>query len=130
MIPRGLPYHISIHVPTRGTTLQSSWYCRLQLFQSTCPRGARPPRLPISCYTVISIHVPTRGTTAAPCSVSPGYNFNPRAHEGHDPIMRIRMYLLTYFNPRAHEGHDSICRYAADLLHISIHVPTRGTTRI
>ena len=76
---------ISIHVPTRGTTIPGSRAMFAAKFQSTCPRGARHalndrasyqqhfnPRaheghditLDLCCsYVVISIHVPTRGTT-------------------------------------------------------------------
>ena len=41
------PYHrrssISIHVPTRGTTLSVKLQIQNIIFQSTCPRGARLP---------------------------------------------------------------------------------------
>ena len=36
--------------------------------------------------------------------------------------------ILLYFNPRAHEGHDRISPKKPTIEHISIHVPTRGTT--
>ena len=77
------------------------------VFQSTCPRGARPTALRYTLTSDISIHVPTRGTTRTGCTLQCGVYFNPRAHEGHDLLVEI----------------DHIC-----LLNISIHVPTRGTT--
>ena len=80
--------HISIHVPTWGTTCSSCNSCakggfqftcprgaRLhdicflvyrRLFQFTCPRGARPAKGARTLSTLISIHVPTWGTTANP----------------------------------------------------------------
>ena len=54
-------------------------------------------------------------------------DFNPRAHEGHD-MSSWRWMLTRYFNPRAHEGHDADIATATLSAHISIHVPTRGTT--
>ena len=62
----------------------------------------------ILCTKEISIHVPTRGTTVISANGVPYYDFNPRAHEGHDHV---------------HEGRR---RHTP----ISIHVPTRGTTSI
>ena len=56
-------------------------------------------------------------------------DFNPRAHEGHDG-KGIKVLLPTNFNPRAHEGHDEIRDQLRELARISIHVPTRGTTRL
>ena len=96
---------ISIHVPTRGTTIRDTIRNLCSEFQSTCPRGARRVRL-LGCkcllfqstcprgarhYTNInmympdiSIHVPTRGTTNLSAKRACRRYFNPRAHEGHD----------------------------------------------
>ena len=89
----GLSWYISIHVPTRGTTRDDvvsgdeKYFnpraheghdrgCALDdspdLFQSTCPRGARQLK-----------H--THGDTSL--------NFNPRAHEGHDLIIHYTVRL-------------------------------------
>ena len=78
----------------------------MQLFQSTCPRGARLG----ACY-----YDPNRT------------HFNPRAHEGHDlkarPLLEARRFQSTC--PRgarqSKAAYWSACK-------ISIHVPTRGTT--
>ena len=51
--------------------------------------------------------MPTRGTTRQP----------------------IRYGCMANFNPRAHEGHDALKELFPDMQIISIHVPTRGTTR-
>ncbi len=94
-----------IHVPTGGTTISRSMRECLIEFQSTCPRGARLPRIDLLIVDIsihvptggttiiaithvwsidISIHVPTGGTTRAPHRFMDGVNFNPRAHGGHD----------------------------------------------
>ena len=77
----------------------------------------------------ISIHVPTRGTTYDPNWVPPTDNFNPRAHEGHDGFGLSLVENTRNFNPRAHEGHDDGVGAGGAGDRISIHVPTRGTTR-
>ena len=55
-------------------------------FQSTCPRWARPiPTQPKPKRTKISIHVPAMGTTSSICTRADNpCNFNPRARDGHD----------------------------------------------
>ena len=99
-----------------------------KVFQSTCPRGARP---------VVGV------------SYSGGGYFNPRAHEGHDFIINLCHFPTRFqstcprgarryqvcgivcrgnFNPRAHEGHDVTPLFMTVTRFISIHVPTRGTT--
>ena len=78
----------------------------------------------------ISIHVPTRGTTAAILSGNGSLYFNPRAHEGHDPNTGMSGIFQQDFNPRAHEGHDFKIELIIVQFDISIHVPTRGTTRL
>ena len=94
-------------MPTRGTTrIRSRWQ-----------------------YRSISIHVPTRGTTSWLEDVRSEFYFNPRAHEGHDIRLFSLEILPNYFNPRAHEGHDSAKVINPSPIIISIHVPTRGTTR-
>ena len=94
-------------MPTRGTTHRISQPTSETLFQSTCPRGARPTR---RYNPIIAKH------------------FNPRAHEGHDPSGLSQSKSYVDFNPRAHEGHDADIIRRASIHSISIHVPTRGTT--
>ena len=119
---------ISIHVPTRGTTMSSTRLFRTSKFQSTCPRGARRSALQ---------HIPRSA------------HFNPRAHEGHDDQylhgcggIRISIHVPTRGTtliPELGDTHrifQSTCPRGARLyidqaVHryaISIHVPTRGTT--
>ena len=122
--------HVSIHVPTRGTTfgqaelnpsilgfnprshegndsirhLGKGW---LQKFQSTFPRGER------------------RGEQSHEgCSVC----FNPRSHEGNDASLSCYRRMWESFNPRSHEGNDPGCESEYRNEAVSIHVPTRGTT--
>ena len=55
---------ISIHAPTRGATLTACTKEGFARFQSTLPRGERPPvdsKFDLLVY--ISIHAPTRGAT-------------------------------------------------------------------
>ena len=139
-------------MPTRGTTFDqqvghtprdfnpraheghdiSSFACiRLSPpFQSTCPRGARP-------VVVIDKPLAERFQSTCPrgarhCLVSVvGFccYFNPRAHEGHDLLLLQCIFSNCHFNPRAHEGHDVVPLVLSLFGYISIHVPTRGTTR-
>ena len=102
------PCAISIHVPTRGTTMDPNKVRQTVIFQSTCPRGARLEFSKLFCRW---------------------FNFNPRAHEGHDVAADTKLYLYSHFNPRAHEGHDCFFLYRFCYFFISIHVPTRGTTK-
>ena len=119
---------ISIHVPTRGTTrVLCKTGCRgyfnpraheghdaaagamqmVRRFQSTCPRGAR------------------RGREALPLGI---YNFNPRAHEGHDVMQMISGFLASFQSTCPRGARREVGCYLLGGC-ISIHVPTRGTTR-
>ena len=99
---------ISIHVPTKGTTGTLKISLTANLFQSTCPRKARP-----------ATEVKT---------VSATY-FNPRAHERHDFWGGIYWmpWVFQSTGPRKARRLPPRC-HAADR-GISIHVPTKGTTR-
>ena len=145
---------VSIHVPTRGTTLVP-FIVRLSTeFQSTFPRGERHRRMweriinamrfnprshegndmsssSLLRFPFVSIHVPTRGTTQ-----------NGRKDNGniqvsiHVPTRGTTCHAPpdpqygTRFNPRSHEGNDRFLPGNDQLpLQVSIHVPTRGTTR-
>ena len=141
---------ISIHVPTRGTTLHTAPRRLRPVFQSTCPRGARLSGVTGSgktkdfnpraheghdarhCECIpsigISIHVPTRGTTMIIIHEYNSKEFQstcPRGARHHWDEPRA---LTNNFNPRAHEGHDKCVMQGPLAPAISIHVPTRGTT--
>ena len=98
--------YISIHVPTRGTTLSSNPVIFQQDFNPRAHEGHDCRLFWIIIIFDISIHVPTRGTTRLLRTDRRKRNFNPRAHEGHDT--KSNLHILS--------------------LRISIHVPTRGTT--
>ena len=106
MILQALP--ISIHVPTRGTTLLYAF-----LFLS---------------YP-ISIHVPTRGTTRAPFHTRFYIlYFNPRPHEGDDHEITHFLCHTTISIHVPTRGTTVDTRKYRYCWWISIHVPTRGTT--
>ena len=119
---------ISIHVPTRGTTQQ---------VQTAAPRGGIsihvPTRGTTECLAylldqaTISIHVPTRGTTTSSSGGSTDRYFNPRAHEGHDDGKHKRDYDQR-FQSTCPRGARHPPPVGGEILLISIHVPTRGTT--
>ena len=76
-------------------------------FQSTHPRGVRPPE---------------------ECLLSCMQNFNPRTHVGCDIFTHLPESANMHFNPRTHVGCDSGERYVSHVHRISIHAPTWGAT--
>ena len=106
-----LPIVISIHVPTRGTTLMN---CKNR--QKNCNFNPRPHKgddglgsTGIKCCNPISIHVPTRGTTILTTPLSKSKSL---------------------FQSTSPQGGRHICAYVSIKTYcISIHVPTRGTTK-
>ena len=76
---------ISIHVPTRGTTTDSSCPAASLDFNPRAHEGHDgAAETLIRYFMTISIHVPTRGTTFRKVVGVCVEHFNPRAHEGHD----------------------------------------------
>ena len=81
------------------------WF--LLLFQSTCPRGARPAIVTVHIFELPFQSTCPRGARrCAACTIVVWLHFNPRAHEGHDPLQDGFRSEADDFNPRAHEGHD------------------------
>ena len=122
---------ISIHASTRGTTAFVASCFPTAKFQSTSPRGGRPIQSHVTHGNItISIHVPTRGTTSSGGRRDGREgNFNPRPHAGDDVLLMPKFWHKKNFNPRPHAGDDTAkAAPAAIHHHISIHVPTRGTT--
>ena len=104
-------YGVSIHVPARGTTVQSlAFFCYNKRFQSTFPHGER--------------RCSGSGDTGSFCC------FNPRSRTGNDIICPVHLHSLAYsFNPRSRTGNDSPKPPYLWIPHqVSIHVPARGTT--
>ena len=78
---------------------------------------------------VISIHVPARGTTRLRRMLCTFHlHFNPRSREGNDPWQKWSIPISLHFNPRSREGNDDTNKDKDTKMHISIHVPARGTT--
>jgi len=144
---------VSIHAPARGATDDPSEAARLCKFQSTRPRGARPPDPDRSPgLHPVSIHAPARGATdlkvveraenalfqstrprgarrmKSPIRTCPS-GFNPRARAGRDfPSTTILLTRLS-FNPRARAGRDrGIITVWHEAQGVSIHAPARGAT--
>ena len=83
--PRSPARDISIHAPTWGATYPLNSGVVGKEFQSTHPRGVRPP---------------------APASCPPSTDFNPRTHVGCDITATVRHNMARDFNPRTHVGCD------------------------
>ena len=100
---------ISIHVPTRGTT-SCPPFCvwPYSVFQFTSPQGGRlPSRIGPASVSIFQFTSPQGGRRPGSAGTHAGSgNFNSRPHKGDDTCV-ISPFVL---------------------LHISIHVPTRGTT--
>ena len=101
---------ISIHAPTRGTTLG-----QINLSE---PHTDFNPR--------------SHEGSDLECQKSwePKNYFNPRSHEGSDYIRRAGNHIRCNFNPRSHEGSDGCSDIADQVDYISIHAPTRGATAL
>ena len=124
--------YISIHVPSRGTTLLASHHHGVLLYFN--PRTLKgydqipspgshcssisihvPSRGTTSQYPLplrplrISIHVPSRGTTIKGFARRRCYNdFNPRTLKGYDLLWCLFLHPLKDFNPRTLKGYDDI----------------------
>ncbi len=121
---------VSIHAPARGATGARRASARLEMFQSTPPRGGRQHRQISNRYVGdVSIHAPARGATPHLRRQGTDRGFNPRPRAGGDGS------ASTGFTP----GHVSIHAPArgatrrrgngGGLRHVSIHAPARGATR-
>ena len=77
---------VSIHVPTRGTTINFYNPTVIDDVSIHVPTRGTTPSIALRLIPLsVSIHVPTRGTTLASGSaVAVFYGFNPRSHKGND----------------------------------------------
>ena len=98
---------ISIHAPAWGATFACPLHCLIAGFQSTPPRGGRPP----GCKS------------ARHC-----WNFNPRPRVGGDSPVLTALSLFSHFNPRPRVGGDCFLASSAPDQRISIHAPAWGAT--
>ena len=76
-------------------------------FQSTFPQGER--------RTTETKNIPADG-------------FQSTFPQGERRYLKLFYYYIFYFNPRSHKGNDHSGHTLSEVLKISIHVPTRGTT--
>ena len=124
-------YHVSIHAPTRGATLNAPLLGRFLHVSIHAPTRGATLSLGTNDTTGkrVSIHAPTRGATLYKIPVPLTYRrFNPRTHTGCDIIAARNFAKYGCFNPRTHTGCDykEICTPIIFL--VSIHAPTRGAT--
>ena len=121
---------ISIHVPTRGTTLII--YMEFRCIMNFNPRphaGDDQAYSIMDSSAFISIHVPTRGTTQANFGIYGAPQFQSTSPRGGRPVPVGAVKLVQIFqstSPRGgRRGYPFPCPAYKT---ISIHVPTRGTT--
>ena len=145
---------VSIHVPARGTTWRKHTDTFATMFQSTFPHGERRKSvilMPIK--NPVSIHVPARGTTSI---LRRGKmhkeGFNPRSRTGNDDNTMVFISVSFLFQSTFPHGERPECQVLflhfiqfqstfphgerrqrdyyiiPSSIHVSIHVPARGTT--
>ena len=123
-------YHISIHVPARGTTGDRSGVPAVHHISIHVPaRGTTNTKQDKRQYIPISIHVPARGTTTVYLAAAKNRcYFNPRSREGNDNAIDCYCchWVISIHVPARGTTFDT-ARVEAKLS-ISIHVPARGTT--
>jgi len=117
-------------VPTGGTTRRHRPHGAGDIFQSTCPRGARP-------QLIAKILSDYEFQSTCPRGARPGkvgneiktVYFNPRAHGGHDLISAPQLRRLRFQSTCPRGARLRIDNFTI-VRDISIHVPTGGTTGV
>ena len=101
---------ISIHAPTKGATQQLSLHQTRNLFQSTLPRRERlNSYLQSDTYHNISIHAPTKGATCECGIIKFDFLISIHAPTKGATIKTLHIFSTTiHFNPRSHEGSDPV----------------------
>ena len=122
---------ISIHAPARGATgFRPDHSVVFFRFQSTLPRGERPPCMEYFSYTWIFQSTLPRGER--PCLISADsvcFQFQSTLPRGERRNLTIsRQHWTAYFNPRSREGSDRVHLVSYSGSTISIHAPARGAT--
>ena len=100
---------ISIHAPTRGATAETAATGVSVIFQSTPPRGGRPP---------FAHHM------------RPSALFQSTPPRGGRPKSRLHPRYTAYFNPRPRVGGDEMTAKYYAIAAISIHAPAWGATHV
>ena len=108
MLVRNRP--ISIHVPTKGTTISPRVMTKKMIISIHVPtKGTTLEATEIPTFRTISIHVPTKGTTIyLQISTTQQHKFQSTYPRRVRPYSRPPVCdTVTNFNPRTHEGYDS-----------------------
>ena len=147
-------YVVSIHAPTRGATALNILIRDRDQFQSTLPRGERPSthtRMPLK--PVFQSTLPRGERPRSSARLGSSRCFNPRSHEGSDPINRHSRSTLFLFQstlPRGERRHHTKRATRRIVFQstlprgerraepeavrvvpgVSIHAPTRGATNL
>ena len=100
-------HRVSIHAPARGATTTTGQTTPFTMFQSTPPRGGRPPAF-----------LPARSAAG----------FNPRPRAGGDRGNSLPTQATVSFNPRPRAGGDRRVKRPSYPRRVSIHAPARGAT--
>ena len=123
-------YAISIHVPTRGTTFAVRHYAIIIIISIHVPtRGTTIHSNRINCTVVISIPVPTRGTTVQDLDLFVAVHISIHVPTRGTTEQRqvhdaVKLFQSTFPRGERLLAKTNIQAYK----NISIHVPTRGTT--
>ena len=99
---------VSIHVPTRGTTLPQYPLPTIRTVSIHVPtRGTTLAMRGLIDTGYVSIHVPTRGTTSTADRWMMTHVFQSTFPQGERrPRILFRYWYLPGFNPRSHKGND------------------------
>ena len=79
MLTETVEVKVSIHAPARGATLNNSRVFKIDVFQSTHPRGVRHgSSKEWTGGAFVSIHAPARGATYARLYIDQGTRYSPQ----------------------------------------------------
>ena len=147
--------NVSIHAPARGATRPACgieqrrrgfnprpraggddapgrWRRAGRMFQSTPPRGGRPPARTAPALTRWFQSTPPRGGRRAACRHARHRAAQVSIHapaRGATTPQAASLHVWRSFNPRPRAGGDStVGLHQRDLDHVSIHAPARGAT--
>ena len=121
---------VSIHAPTWGATLSHPKSIKGRRFQSTHPRGVRPPAALIFCKdSTVSIHAPTWGATCRYVTPSLLAAFQSTHPRGVRPSEKTTISSIESVSIHAPTWGATFARLPDEPpLAVSIHAPTWGAT--
>ena len=98
---------VSIHVPTRGTTIIHFKFLVFSVVSIHVPTRGTTQYIKATNYNFsVSIHVPTRGTTEETAAAIGIMAFQSTFPRGERPFVDAFNLVGLSFNPRSHEGND------------------------